>query len=150
MIRSLGDVPRVALTIRQPWAWLILHGGKSIENRSWPTLFRGAFLVHAAKNMTRAEYDGALRVASELAPELRVPPATELVRGGFVGTARVRGVVNPCVASDASCACGRAWHEGNAYGFELVDVAPTPFVPFRGMLGFFRVPDDVRAQLVSP
>lgn len=41
-----------ALSIRQPWAWLILHGGKDIENRSWNTNFRGRFLIHAAAGMT--------------------------------------------------------------------------------------------------
>ena len=30
-----------ALSIRQPWSWLILHGGKDIENRSWRTNVRG-------------------------------------------------------------------------------------------------------------
>jgi hypothetical protein len=41
-----------ALSIRQPWAWLILHAGKDIENRDRkprnPALhFRGSFLIHA-------------------------------------------------------------------------------------------------------
>lgn len=29
------------LSIRQPWAWLIVNGYKDIENRTWPTHFRG-------------------------------------------------------------------------------------------------------------
>lgn len=49
-----------ALSIRQPWAWLIVHGGKDIENRSWHTKFRGRFLVHAAKGMTSNEFTQAL------------------------------------------------------------------------------------------
>ena len=36
------------LSIRQPWAHLITQGSKDIENRSWPTKYRGAFLVHAS------------------------------------------------------------------------------------------------------
>ena len=36
-----------ALSIRQPWAWAILHAGKDIENRSWRTAFRGEVLIHA-------------------------------------------------------------------------------------------------------
>lgn len=31
-----------ALSIRQPWAWLIIHGGKDVENRTWHTKHRGA------------------------------------------------------------------------------------------------------------
>lgn len=38
-----------ALSIRQPWAWMILHAGKDIENREWPTRFRGRVLIHASK-----------------------------------------------------------------------------------------------------
>mgnify|MGYP002359850962 FL=1 len=36
-----------ALSIRQPWAGLIIHGYKDIENRDWPTRYRGPLLVHA-------------------------------------------------------------------------------------------------------
>lgn len=37
------------LSIRQPWADLIVSGKKDIENRSWPTKFRGSFYIHAGK-----------------------------------------------------------------------------------------------------
>lgn len=36
------------LTIKQPWASLIAHGIKDIENRTWKTNFRGRVLIHAA------------------------------------------------------------------------------------------------------
>lgn len=29
------DLPELALSVRQPWAWAIIHAGKDIENRSW-------------------------------------------------------------------------------------------------------------------
>ena len=45
-----------ALSIRQPWAWLIVNGHKDIENRQWRTHFRGKIYVHAAKGMTRGDY----------------------------------------------------------------------------------------------
>jgi ASCH domain len=35
------------LTIRQPWAWAIIYGGKDVENRSWLTKHRGPLLIHA-------------------------------------------------------------------------------------------------------
>ena len=38
-----------ALSIRQPWAWLICKGYKDIENRDWFTGFRGRIYVHAGK-----------------------------------------------------------------------------------------------------
>ena len=48
-----------ALSIRQPWAWLILHGGKDIENRDWATRFRGRVLIHASKGVTQDEWSDA-------------------------------------------------------------------------------------------
>jgi hypothetical protein len=38
-----------ALTIKQPWAGLIISGVKDIENRSWKTNYRGRIYVHAAQ-----------------------------------------------------------------------------------------------------
>ncbi len=37
-----------ALSIKQPWAGLIAHGVKDIENRTWKTNFRGRFFIHAS------------------------------------------------------------------------------------------------------
>jgi hypothetical protein len=38
-----------ACSIKQPWANLIAHGIKDIENRTWRTNFRGKILIHAPK-----------------------------------------------------------------------------------------------------
>ncbi|NBF09766.1 ASCH domain-containing protein [Pseudomonas sp. Fl4BN1] len=80
-----------ALSIRQPWAWLIIHGGKDVENRSWHTKYRGRFLVHASKGMTRGEYDEALELVQDIGSmELyrRFPSFEALQRGGITGPAR--------------------------------------------------------------
>ncbi len=37
------------LSIKQPWAELILRGRKKIEIRKWNTKFRGEFLIHSSK-----------------------------------------------------------------------------------------------------
>lgn len=36
------------ISIKQPWASLIVEGIKDIENRTWPTKFRGRVLVHSS------------------------------------------------------------------------------------------------------
>jgi hypothetical protein len=38
-----------ALSIRQPWTYAIQHLGKRVENRTWPTPYRGKLLLHAGK-----------------------------------------------------------------------------------------------------
>ena len=37
------------LSIKQPWASLIVYGYKEYEFRSWKTKYRGEFLIHASK-----------------------------------------------------------------------------------------------------
>jgi len=39
-----------ALSLKQPFAELVVSGKKTIELRKWNTKFRGKFLVHASKN----------------------------------------------------------------------------------------------------
>jgi hypothetical protein len=127
----------IALSIRQPWAWLILHAGKDIENRTWPTKFRGRVLIHASKGMTRDEYedgvDSLWTLCGPAVPAIELPPFEQIERGGVVGSMEIVD----CVRESNS-----PWFVGK-YGFVLRDPQPLPFVPYKGQLGFFDVPDDV-------
>ncbi|MGA8725379.1 MAG: ASCH domain-containing protein [Acidimicrobiales bacterium] len=44
---------RRVLTVRQPWASLIVAGIKPVENRTWPTRHRGRLLIHAGLEIDR-------------------------------------------------------------------------------------------------
>ncbi|WP_277963852.1 ASCH domain-containing protein [Pseudomonas sp. RIT-To-2] len=120
-----------ALSIRQPWAWLIIHGGKDIENRSWHTKHRGRFLVHASKGMTRAEYNQATWVAGPLG--VTIPQFEELQRGGIIGSIEL---VDSVDHSDSP------WYMG-AKGFTLRNPQTLEFMPRKGQLNFFDVPDEL-------
>ena len=79
-----------ALSIRQPWAWLIVHGFKDIENRDWPTNFRGRLLVHAGQTMARRYYDETCEELLRMGLLPTTMPAYEnLQHGGFVGWTHV-------------------------------------------------------------
>jgi hypothetical protein len=124
----------IALSIRQPWAWAIIHAGKDIENRDWSTNFRGRFYVHAAKGMTRGEYVDFIEFTRErfrftFPTSLTCPPAEELQRGGIIGEAEL----TDCVREHAS-----PWFTGQ-YGFVLRNAKPLPFRPHKGSLGLFVV-----------
>lgn len=41
------------LTIKQPWATLIMQGDKRFEFRSWQTKYRGDLLIHAGKGFDK-------------------------------------------------------------------------------------------------
>ena len=55
------------LTIRQPWASLIMNGYKKFEFRSWSTKYRGAILIHAGKNVDK---EAMLRLKKYLPEEI--------------------------------------------------------------------------------
>lgn len=123
-----------ALSIRQPWAWLIIHGGKDIENRSWHTKFRGRFLVHASNGMTRKEHAEAYQFFLESGagqPPFDFPSVEDLQRGGIIGSVEL---VDSLDTSDSP------WYMGEK-GFLLRDPKPLPFIPYKGRLGFFEVND---------
>ena len=105
------------LSIRQPWAWLIVYGGKDIENRSRRTNFRGRFLVHASQGMTRQEYNMATWIAGPLG--VTIPPFEELLRGGIIGSVELVD----CLEVSSS-----PWYMGEK-GYLLRDPRPLPFVP---------------------
>lgn len=134
------------LTLRQPWAWMVIHGGKGIENRTWPANFRGRFLIHAGKGMTKAEYSDALDFAYGVQPELRtfaipgseelggpwtkfIPAYEELERGGIVGKAYLSKVLPP---PKEQMGWQHTWRMDGQYGFVLEDIEPLPFMPCKG------------------
>lgn len=136
-----------ALSLRQPWAWMVVHGGKGIENRRWNTRFRGSFLIHAAKGMTREEYEDAVAFAREVDQQIVVPPMGELARGGIIGSAVLHDVLEPCLLDPLFYRpCEHPWHMSGQYGFVLVDVQPLPFRALRGELGFFHVSTELQCE----
>ena len=45
------------LSLKQPYAELLVSGKKTIELRNWNTSFRGKFLIHASKNIDKERLD---------------------------------------------------------------------------------------------
>lgn len=118
-----------ALSIRQPWAWLILNAGKDIENRSWPTRYRGRVLVHAGKQF---DLDGYLWVMANTEIGLDMPSIYSFeTAGDFLG-----GIVGAVEIVDCVQASTSPWFNG-PHGFVLANPQPLPFQPCRGALGFF-------------
>jgi hypothetical protein len=135
------------LSIRQPWAWLIIHAGKDIENREWgrkyPALQRARylaatrdfFLIHAGKGMTRSEYEDAADFVRSGDDRIKttIPAFEDLQRGGIVGIARLTQVVEVSTSP---------WFFG-PIGLVLQDAASLPFKPLAGALGFFEAPPEL-------
>ena len=111
-----------ALSIRQPWCHRILHEGKDVENRSWPTKNRGWFLIHAAQSE---------QVDRKLIREKQLP------LGGIVGAM----LITDCVTEMNS-----SWFYGK-FGFVISERIEIPFIPLKGLLGFFNPGDEVRDKV---
>lgn len=126
-----------AISIRQPWAWAILHAGKRHENRG-PTWARmripPVLALHAAKGCTREEYADAVDTIQDIVPGIVVPPLAELPRGGLVGVMRMGPTVKwgSLMNRDPST----PWLFGPV-GLTIAAVEAVPFVPMKGMLGLF-------------
>jgi hypothetical protein len=141
-----------ALSLTQPWAWLVVHGGKDIENRKWNTKFRGEFLIHAAKGMKESDYYGAWDVALEVNSSSTppMPRPEELDRGGIVGVAELFNVQPPLTWIEKGRPKTDPWHFEDQFGFRLRNVRPLPFLPCKGALGFwgnFEIRDGKAVQL---
>lgn len=122
------------VVIRQPWAWLIVHGFKDIENRSWKTRYRGPLLIQAsASYQTRRNLDQIRRFARKRGVEL----PEEFDRGGIVGSVQL----DDCVTRSPS-----KWFEGPV-GWVLSKPKKLPFMALKGRLGLFEPPRRIIQQL---
>jgi len=138
----------VALSIRQPWAWLIVRPDlsdeqridayrngriKDIENRDWRTNRRGWFFVHAAQKFDDVGY----RYAAAHYPDIDVPAPSDFERGGIVGQVNLVDVVEESASR---------WFVGR-YGFVLRGARPLPLTPCRGKLNFFILDEEVLSNV---
>jgi ASCH domain len=122
------------IVVRPPWAWLIVHGFKDIENRTWATRYRGPLLIQAsAQRVSKIEME-EIRV---FARKRKVELPDDFDHGGIVGMVRLED----CVDSSKS-----KWFEGPV-GWVLSKPKRLPFVPLKGQLGLFDPPAKVLRKL---
>lgn len=115
-----------AITVHNPWATAIIFGGKNIENRSWPTDYRGTLLIHAGQ---KYDSEGADWMIGQ---GLEIPRLAE-ARGIIVGTVTLAD----CVRNSRS-----RWAEDGFWHWVLADPRPVDrIVPMRGRQGLY-APDD--------
>lgn len=112
-----------AISIRQPWAWLITQGHKDIENRTWSTKYRGSILIHAAKGYDKKDWDFAEEILGVI-----VPSPSAILLGGIIG----RAEIVDCVTRHSSM------YFHGPYGFVLKNQeTATEFIESKGMLGIY-------------
>lgn len=129
-----------ALSVKQPWAALIVAGVKLVEVRTWGTRRRGRVLIHAG----RLPDERPEAWAHVNTPELT---AAAEQRGGIVGEAELVGCRTYETAEAFADDAGRHLNDPGwfrpprLYGFEFRAARPLPFRRVTGFTMFFRVPD---------
>ena len=126
----MTSLPRLALSVRQPSAWAIIHGGKDIENRTEGSvragkMTTGRICIHAAIGLKASEYEWSVFKMAKT--RTRVPPPDQLVRRAIIGTVEV---VEFVTQSDSP------WYGGKG-GLVLRDPEPVEAIPCAGALGYF-------------
>lgn len=126
-----------ALSIKQPWATLVLHGLKDIEVRRWSTSRRGKVLIHAG------------RIADDRAEAWAHVPESLFKftqqRGGIIGAVEVVDCLAYRSLEAFSKDCGRhlnerSWFEPPVlYGFRVANPVLLPFRRYPGWVRFFQV-----------
>ena len=134
----MTDLPPFVISIRQPWAWLIVNGYKNVENRTWRRAFTGPVCIHASQKIDVDAQQALFMGQHPVDSDFSLPPGcaerfiedtkTVPMLGGIVGTAEITG----CVSDLDS-----PWFVG-PYGFTLANARPAPFVAMPGKLGIFR------------
>jgi len=114
-----------ALSLKQPYAELILQGKKTIELRKWNTKFRGQFLIHASKTPDK-----------EAMSRFNLK---NLPLGCIVGKATLVNVKHYKTQEEHKADADKhlassAW---GSYGFILKDAQRIPPSPCKGSLNFW-------------
>ncbi len=119
-----------ALSLKQPWAELILQGKKKIDLRKWNTKFRGEFLIHSSKN------------PDEFA--MKKFGFKNLPNGFIVGRAELIDVKN--YKDEGGFNEDKNLHLASPsfgnYGFVLDNVGKTKPIPAKGQLNFWEFNPD--------
>lgn len=160
------------LTVRQPWAWAIIHGGKDVENRVHNLVgdYRGPVAIHAGLDTDTAagETDLISAAWTDACQRGTAPPyppkypgrdrkrsSIYLEYGAIIG---VVDLVDVHTADDLEQTknlrglwplCS-AWAERT--GWHLVLANPRPLtepIPYRGAQGLRHLPADITEQVLA-
>lgn len=139
-----------ALTVQQPWAWAIIHGGKDVENRTQLWTYRGPLAIHAGARLSER---GCMLVPELLdltRPDLLAEYADhELTYGAIIGTVQLADVhtATPICCDSPWAERGYVEHGGrerrDVVHLVLEDPCPVDPIPCRGTLGLWDTSDRI-------
>lgn len=126
-----------AISVKQPFATLILSGYKSIETRTWSTAYRGPLLICASKQPHAGSWLCENRELSARQSVMSYPITFPL--GAMLCIVDLVDC-RPMQQSDELKACCRIYP--GAWAWELENVRPVFTKHVKGRLSFYDVPDS--------
>ena len=135
-----------ALSLKQPYAWLIANGYLLVDDRTWGTQYRGPVLIHASKGLYEVYYD---HLKSNT--DIPLPDKDKLEYGGVVGIANLVLCCRPGELPKNISRQQRAHFGGvhqEYFGFLFEQARPVALIPCRGKLGIFEI--NVDELLAAP
>lgn len=129
--------PPLCITLRQPWAHLVAHHRKLIENRSWSTDYRGPLCIHAGTNMTTREYLEVRNwvLQQELVTAEAFPARETLIFGAIIAVTKLLDVRRTPVTKDLL-----PWEMPGGYSWLLAPVRSVIPFPCLGTQGLWSLP----------
>ncbi len=134
-----------AISIRQPWLWLIMNGYKDVEIRMWkPKTLDDEFIaLHASKTFDQESYE---YLRDEV--KIRKIPDEFPNLGKLIGIAKIDGVIPFTDKNDFYLYRWRhlndpGWWKSKCYGWVLSDVREIEHVEWKGKLGLFYVEVEI-------
>lgn len=145
-----------ALTICQPYAHLIVTGEKRVENRTWPTRYRGPLLIHAGKSKAWLTEEDGMYYPDGKPRKIDHDEATGKVFdfGALVGVAELVACLHIDKIEDGNYDTRYPWLREHAHTegtWCWVLERPRRLhraIPFRGALGLFDAPDHLLRDAV--
>ena len=132
-MNKTATLPSRAITLHPCWAWAVAHASKRIENRSWPTKYRGLIYIHAGcGGVKRDDRESLTRRVAHAG--IAYPDESSFTRGALVAIADLFDCVKLPDAQLGAWGCSGSWH------FLLRDVRPLPRpIPMSGKLGIWHL-----------
>ena len=136
-----------ALTLWQPWAWLVVNGLKDIENRTWKPGKRlqegDRFLIHAGTRLDIDPKTGQSRKWPQLGFPATMPGPRTFVLGAIIGSVQYDGIVTDASETDSHWFAGPVgWKISHALEY----ASP---IPCRGMLGLWQPDIEVSGECLD-
>lgn len=131
------------LTVKQPWAHLIIHGAKNVENRTWKTDYRGPIAIHAGLTPVGKDEPvwGMIEIKDEETGEVSTP---ELDYGKIIGVVELVECIDFTKVHPLNFAT--KWAEGPWVWVFRNKVALEEPIPMTGGLGLRELhPDFIKS-----